>query len=162
MREILFRGKRVFSQKFVEGSLIRYGEYCCILPQEGVLHPMDEPYLDPEYGTFDGKADPVDPETVGQFTGLKDKNGKRIFEGDLLRLPPKDEWEKSNFAAFEVFWHDNDACDQHIGWQIDLLHFQGALCGLDYYPIRFIPKWANRMEIIGNIYDNPELIGGAK
>lgn len=160
MREILFRGKSVFSQKFVEGSLIQYGEYCCILPQEGVLHPMDEPYLDPEYGTFDGKAEPVDPETVGQFTGLKDKNGKRIFEGDIAKI--YDAGGYSEIAVVQYGEHGSPCLfdtNAEIGFYL-LFAKPGMRNSLRVN----LPYWAKeeRFEVIGNAYDNPELIGGAK
>lgn len=83
MREILFRGKTVHG-KWVYGSLISAGSYCCILESEEDVHPMDYPYLDDELGVIDGKATPVDPETVGQFTGVFDKDSNKIFEGDIV------------------------------------------------------------------------------
>ena len=94
---------------------------------------------------------------VMQYTGLTDKNGKEIYEGDLLRTPSLEEYDKKNYVVYEVFWHDNDCCDNHIGFQINRVHFQGNLCGTNlFYP--FKPKYTNKMEVIGNIYENKELI----
>lgn len=100
----------------------------------------------------------VSEDTVGEFTGLYDMNGQEIYEGDILRIPAKSDWEKTNFTAFEVFWHDNDDANKHIGWQMNRLHFQGAICGMDTGLITFLPRYVRQMVVIGNIYDNPELM----
>lgn len=141
MREILFRGKQCYTGKWVYGYLSEDG---CGLP---VI----------ETASF---RSAVEPETISQSTGLTDKNGEKIFEGDILREPAKNDWEKKNFVGFEVFWHDNDSCDSHIGWQMNRLHFYGSLGGADIYPIAFRPEWTRRMEVIGNIHDNHELLEG--
>lgn len=88
MREILFRGYTRYGA-WVYGSLIKIGDYCCIL-QEDDGKSFDYPYLDPELGTIDGYATPVLPETVGQWTGLTDWHGEKIFEGDIISISIED------------------------------------------------------------------------
>lgn len=135
MREILFRGKRLDNGEWVEGSLIKTGGYCCILPDDDGTN-YDYPYLDAVLGTIDGYATPVAPSTVGQYTGLKDKNGKRIFEGDVVVI--------SQFGltlSGIVEFHD---------------------CGFEVYSKEldaYECLWyeCSELEVIGNIHDNPEL-----
>ena len=105
---------------------------------------------------FDFDKDRV---ALTEFTGIHDKNGKEIYTGDLLRIPPKDAWEKENYVIYEVFFHDNDCADHHIGFQMNRTHYQGALGGTSIFP-NFLPKNTTKMEIIGNIYENEELLGG--
>lgn len=85
----------------------------------------------------------VDPETVGQYTGLCDKNGKKIFEGDIVRLD-------SDGEKYEVFFMGNG-------------EYSYVLFSARYYRIEHIYELENRSgvldaEIIGNIHDNPELL----
>lgn len=140
MREILFRAKRKDTGEWVEGF---YFESFTEIPYIMTLHDhilgMTEFYE-------------VDPATVGQFTGLLDKNSKRIFEGDILRYPPKDKWEEKNYVSFEVFYHDNDCADHHIGFQMNRLHFHGVYSGYSMLN-SFLPKYTEKMVIIGTIHD---------
>lgn len=92
-----------------------------------------------------------------QSTGLCDENDQEIYEGDILRYPPKDEWEKTNYVAFEVFFHNGDCACVHIGFQMNRMHFHGAISGWGLTQ-GFIPKHVKNMKVIGNIHSNPELI----
>jgi len=114
MREIKFRGKK-YSGEWIIGSL---------LIQDGRCHIFPETAPD-SYDNYQ-----VTEATVGQYTGLKDKNGVEIFEGDLLRRLPESQWDIENFTAFEVFFHDGDAhMDHNIGWSMCRTHHKGAVCG---------------------------------
>ena len=145
MRTIKFRGKCCHSDAWVFGDL-----EVNRLDERTLIHTY---YDDKRYHCqCDVRAD-----SVGQFTGLYDKNGKEIYEGDILRYPAKDKSQEENFVSFEVFWHDNDCADNHIGWQIDRRHFHGCICGTSDIST-FLPKYIKKMVIIGNIHDNPELL----
>lgn len=148
MREIKFRAKRVYNNQWV------YGYYFIDLENKLPYIMLAEQIHTPEEWVF--KSIQVVPETVSQFTGLHDKNGKPIFEGDILRVPPQDEWDKTNYSCFEVFFHDGDAnLDYNIGFTMSRMHNHGSVCG-GYIP-SFKPKTVSKMEVIGNIYENPDL-----
>lgn len=136
MREILFRGKTT-DGRWAEGSLIHAGNYCCILEDEDKVHPMDYPYFDDCLGYIDGRATPVGPKTICQFTGMLDKNGKKIFEGDVFVY--------AGMITYTVYWSENnlgfyvvDSYASHINGESDYLG--------NFY--------SDRCEIIGNIFDN--------
>ena len=126
MRENLFRGKRTDCEAWVEGDLIQAFRgnqlsSCSIMPNTPTAYCWK-----------------VDPETVGQYTGLTDKNGKRIFEGDIVECIP-------GVEQAVIIWLKYSAC---FG-----LSFDGWCCGFDDYD--FSP---NDFKVIGNIHDNPELL----
>ena len=136
MREILFRGKRND-----DGGEWHYGGYI----HDDSVEPDVHIIMEHRGGVF--RCVPVLPETVGQFTGLTDKNGKRIFEGDILR-----HYNDSPYAGIEergsVFWDEVFLCFRrtsnggfHHG-KVDTYRLS-AKC--DY-------------EVIGDIYNNPELL----
>ncbi len=151
MREIIFRGKRVDAKEWVYGYLYKEGSQSFIL--KGGRHYPDVVYGQSPLGILDWCE--VIPETVGQFTGLTDKNGVKIFEGDILRFPAKDEYEKTTFVGYEVFYHDNDCADKHIGFQMNRMCFYGHLCGGECRA-KLLPKYTSQMVIIGNIHDQKE------
>lgn len=145
MREILFRGK-TYTGRWAYGSLILAGEYCCILEDIYDMHPADYPYLDPDLGTIDGRATAVNPKTVGQFTGLTDMEGIKIYEGDIVeeRIGGSVTRYTVKFVRKRGGWYpfaSGDGCgcceDETITPEKD-----GSLC---------------HVKVIGNIHDNPEL-----
>ena len=118
MREILFRGKRIDNGEWVFGDFICEPFGYCI---QVVTHSGNG---------YSRKKYVITEETVGQYTGLKDKNGKRIFEWDILALQ---------------------------GGRPRVVRFEDGAFILEgsSIPMRF----ANKFEVIGNITDNPELLG---
>lgn len=133
MREILFRGKRIDDGEWVYGSPIFQENYVSIL-----FWNMEE---------FEFEAYPVIPETVGQYTGLLDKNGKKIFEGDIVK-------HYNNF---------NDGYDVGvIFWDLDFIGWRRTSIGrfhkISNNTYKLNPTCV--YEVIGNIHDNPELLGG--
>ena len=132
MREILFRGKTKHGGEWV------YGGVCCSAGNT-IIVSFSERILT----TIEGKR--VLPETVGQYTGLTDKNGKKIFEGDICQtkgFPLIDD------KPFVVEWND-DECSFY--WR--------DVVGTDEFNIGV----SQNTTIIGNIHDNPELLkGGAE
>ena len=137
MREIVFRGKRTaWPHGWVYGSLILDDEgFCCILDNsDEVKNTYDYPYLDP-CGVIDGNVDAVESETVGQFTGLFDRNMAGIFEGDIIKT------SNGNFKVVYKrgsFWLYDPMSDYHLD---------------------FLPSYkAEAIEIVGNIYDDPKLL----
>ena len=120
MREILFRGKRICNGKMMFGSL-----FCC---NDGDCYIVADDFHRSHYR--------VEPETVGQFTGLTDKNGKKIFEGDIVEV----NHDTYPGARGEVFFRNGSFMLKKIS---DVLSLYG-----------FLP-WC---EVIGNIHDNPELL----
>ena len=137
MREILFRAKRLDNGEWVEGFFSDETFY-------GNM-PDDDRVFIIQKGT--GFYYPVTPATVGQFTGLLDESGKRIFEGDILRgewFPDRNIPEQYTFV---VKWHET-------GWAVEEKPYPPELL-LD-------EKSLDGCEIIGNIHDNPELPKGGQ
>nr|DAZ50265.1 MAG TPA: YopX protein [Caudoviricetes sp.] len=138
MREILFRG-RISKNEWVYGlpiegePLMGGGKETCIVTKPGLS------YYDGVLMTYDECVE-VDPDTVGQFTGLTDKNGTKIFEGDIVRYGDtihRVVFEQRNGTAY--FGLVYAACET-----LPFGHYQDL----------------KQIEVIGNIYDNPELQPG--
>ncbi len=135
MREILFRGKDILCGDWVEGDLIRNDNRCYPAVFVGCIEASRNRYDDI---SIDGHYLPqVDPETVSQYIGIKDKNSKRIFEGDIVMF-----LDYTEPAVVE--WDQEDA-----RW-----YMRYSDCMLDF-SYKCVPS---AIEVIGNIHDNPELI----
>ena len=127
MREILFRGKHMHvcqENKHLDGTWV-------------------EGYLEDENHINDGKCEfLIDPETICQYTGLTDKNGQKIWEGDILEGHLDDKFPE-DVTREKVIWHES-------GWKTEE---QG--CDDKEYLDEFDTE---NFEVVGNVFDNPELL----
>lgn len=136
MREILFRGKRTKTGEWVSGLIWHHTEKASSI-----------------YSDELDKHVWVHPETVGQFTGLTDKNGKKIFEGDVVKFTDSP-FGYSYTGA--VCFNEGSFCIKYEYWKKEKFHRIGQT-----------DKWQDmgasgvvtyQYEILGNIHDNPELL----
>jgi uncharacterized phage protein (TIGR01671 family) len=159
MREILFRGK---TQK---GEWV-YGNYCGAeyLTGNGIEHLIIEV-------PKNGRSAQVIPETVGQYTGLTDKNGKKVFEGDIVKCQER----------FDRPYSKNRKSKRHIGvvgykirkgdrfynpetneWDRHMEYGAEWIVKVEDYGKFVHGSWGDFFdcEVIGNIHDTPELLKG--
>ena len=121
-RDIVFRGKSIDNGEWVEGTIHFNGKYILSNKHRNNYHEWVE----------------IIPETVGQYTGIDDKHGTKIFEGDIIR-----ESYKGHERIYHVFW-DNDyfalrAESEYTSYQLDELLL-------------------SHCEVIGNVFENKELL----
>lgn len=148
MREILFRGK-TYSDEEISGEWI-YGDLEQYEDQVRIRNKVDQ-----ESGGYLLFSVKVIPETIGQYTGLKDKNGEKIFEGDILRSYQFiDQARGIHYLYHIVEWSDSLS-----GWraidtrEINIEQKTGSPILTVYTHYN---TYANGI-VIGNTYDNPEL-----
>lgn len=125
MRAIKFRGKRLVNGEWEFGDFLR---------MDGV------PYIYPDPAPSEWKDYEVIPDTVGQFTGLLDKNGKEIYEGDIVA----NDFGNAYIVNMTVEWCTDGYWALHEIDGDDTMHF--------------VADYLKEIEIIGNIHDNPELL----
>ena len=125
MREIKFRGKDIINAKWLFGDFVRDKS----MTRTAILVNEADSYDECE----------VNPESIGQYTGMKDKNGKEIYEGDIVRYRDPDFDE---FAIGEVIYY-SVTCSFVVAK--DILEITALLSMCEY-------------EVIGNIHDNPDLL----
>ena len=149
MREILFRGKRIDNGEWIEGYFCR--KYFPELPHDRCVIQY-KPKSDVCKWTPPYIADEIIPETIGQYTGLTDKNGKKIFEGDIVVTKYK--LGRGGYYVFEVYYNEN-LC------QFALTINSGSYTKNKQYDwLQLTELKANKIEVIGNIHDNHELLKG--
>ena len=146
MRDIIFRGKRLYNGEWEYGDLLQYddGSVCIGVHSKNYT---DDGFNSGQYR----RIALVDEDTVGQYTGLQDKNGKKIFEGDIF----KEDYSGIVRSVFRV--------PGGLAFEDNPVSF-----GYDHrapvYPYSSIAEmqnasWLSRYcEIIGNIHDNPDLL----
>lgn len=133
MRDVLFRGKRKDNGKWVYGSYLKKLQYCVV----GHLDVICDNEWGHEYE--------VSKDTVGQYTGLMDKNGVKIFDGDRVIVPMyRMENHVPNFMKGTVEWRNGAF---HVTWDDEKYgrHFLGYL---------------QDVEVIGNMQENQEMLTG--
>ena len=134
MREIIFRGKRIDNGEWVNGMPF-ISKNCCKMIFAMALHPD---FVE-DGNVYYSEGYPVDLETVGQYTGLTDKNGNRIFEGDII---------KRFWLGAEIIY-----CVQYDGENASFIGKAMNKRGFTTFDTD-----GEMFEVIGNIHDNPELL----
>ena len=130
-REILFRGKDFLKEEWVYGDLVKTKNFVAIKKTNGdYFHPTQ-----------------VSPNTVGQYTGLKDKDGREIYEGDILQYIGKRRDNMNKVYRRKVVFHE--------GMFALLSKELPAYSALNYHCME---DGRSAWSVIGNIHDNPELI----
>lgn len=149
MREIFFRGqtRRKGQKVWMDGSPVEsnwvYGGVCHGTGDFSII-----------YGNLDEERERptekwvVYTDTVGQFTGLTDKNGKRVFEHDVIKHDFGDEIGVIRYGEYR---------GGHVGFYVDWV--RGTASELLRKDLAY---WMKIVEILGNIHDNPELLGGGE
>ena len=139
----LFKGKRLDNGEWVQGALFN-GESHCIIGQEIKFSP----YTEHECKIVGYE---VDRDTICQCTGLKDKNGKLIWENDIVKDLFSDACAQIKYGSYQSCFDSTKT--EHVGFYVD---WSGK------YTKRYrkdLGYWINMVnaEVIGNIFDNPEL-----
>lgn len=130
-REIKFRGKDFLKEEWVYGDLVKTKNFVAIKKTNGdYFHPTQ-----------------VSPNTVGQYTGLKDKDGREIYEGDILQYIGKRKDNMNKVYRRKVVFHE--------GMFALLSKELPAYSALNYHCME---DGRSAWSVIGNIHDNPELI----
>lgn len=160
MREILSKAKQIDNGEWIEGSLIDLdidSGYCYIVP------PYKKASILPIIFLITDRMKLVDPETICQFAGLCDKNGKKIWKNDILMCHgnPKD-LVKVLFGEFGVRNIETGSIvDKVVGWHYEVVPTDAiSRCEPFCWPMPLTEYYIERceMEVVGNIFDNKELL----
>lgn len=160
MREILSKAKQIDNGEWIEGSLIDLdidNGYCYIVP------PYKKASILPIIFLITDRMKLVDPETLCRFTGLCDKNGNKIWKNDILMCHgnPKD-LVKAAFGEFGVRNIETGSIlDKVVGWHYEVVPTDAiSRCEPFCWPMPLTEYYIERceMEVVGNIFDNKELL----
>ena len=154
MREILFRGKD-------ENDVWQKGFYCAFNDRSYRIYSG---FAETDCGDYYPDWDEVNPETVGQYTGLTDKNGKKVFEGDIIKAEFKPQnYKEPPYAIGNVVFENGtfkiavsvskNSSEYKTFENKDVRSFSIEHNFLDRHYV---------LEVIGNVFDNPELLKGDK
>lgn len=153
MREILFRGKTE-DGKWVDGF------YTCFNCKE---HRIYNGYAETDCGDYYPDYYSIIPETVGQYTGLTDKNGNKIFEGDIILS------KSCNGSAISVVGYGEfepkflyDLLEKYVLTGRPTEKIYGLFASSIKNEEMFLTNGSHLIKVIGNIHDNPELLIGAE
>ena len=164
MRDIIFRGKDKDDGKWYEGAYRRYDDTTYCFKEDCDRHPENTHHTIvfsrmTDWGLPNQhlQAEAI-PETVGQYTGLQDKNGKRVFEGDICKVVYLDKRCSSSgersAGEFELI--------EEVAFKNGTFCFKTMIEDIAMYrPIGFEIYEKQKIkdfEVIGNIHDNPELL----
>ena len=164
MRDVKFRGKSI--DEWVYGML-------CKVNEDDTEHGEPIKYKiqtdEKEYGEY-VQCFITDENTIGQYTGLKDIHGVKIYEGDIILTQPlKDKpfSRKARSKRLRGIVKYQVLCGQNFIGEPDEVKYWGAEWGIEIIDKKDYEKYNNygwglffECEVIGNIYDNPELLGG--
>ena len=138
MREILFRAKEKKTGKWVYGSVVKISDF-----DYRIVEDDDIKWAYTSHGEYEGTMTEVDPETISQYIGLCDKNGRKIFEGDIV-TSGSDSTGRKYYSEVCYDEFNCSCCNGVYGWT-----FVGG-CG----DIREYKQY----EVVGNVFDNYELL----
>ena len=135
MREILFKTKRIDNGKWAEGCLVIDHSRSSLF--EYRMRPVESGAL---------YAPPINPETICQFTGLCDKNGNKIWENDIVLITEN----VYSTVKFGLYHEAGKSERTHQGFYLESMD--------KYYYREELGYWAKESVVVGNIFDNKELL----
>lgn len=160
-REILFKAKRIDNGEWVEGyylNIAKINHFICTgkIKLDGALKGIIAPEM------YE-----IDPDTLCQYTGITDKSGQKIWENDVLRgHGDEKDLSKAVFGGFYVIDVETiEIVDSVVGWHTEVIETDEiSKCEPFNLPMPLTEFYINRSEyeVIGNIFDDPELVGGAE